>query len=144
MSADLLHPGHLNIIEEARKIGGDIIIGLLTDKAIASYKRLPYMTWEQRKIVVENVKGVTQVIPQETLDYEPNLRKIKPDYVLHGDDWKSGIQSKTRQRIIEVMSEWGGKVIDIPYTHGISSFLTFRHTGLEPSWLRLRIFSAIA
>ena len=121
MSADLLHPGHLNIIEEARKIGGDIIIGLLTDKAIASYKRLPYMTWEQRKIVVENVKGVTQVIPQETLDYEPNLRKIKPDYVLHGDDWKSGIQSKTRQRIIEVMSEWGGKVIDIPYTHGISS-----------------------
>lgn len=121
MSADLLHPGHLNIIEEARKIGGDIIIGLLTDKAIASYKRLPYMTLEQRKIVVENVKGVTQVIPQETLDYEPNLRKIKPDYVLHGDDWKSGIQSKTRQRIIEVMSEWGGKVIDIPYTHGISS-----------------------
>ncbi len=126
MSADLLHPGHLNIINEARKLldskdGGELIVGLLTDKAIASYKRLPYMTWEQRKIVVENVKGVTAVVPQETLDYVPNLLKIKPDYVLHGDDWKTGVQAKTRQRIVDVMSEWGGEVIDIPYTEGISS-----------------------
>lgn len=126
MSADLLHPGHLNIIHEARKIlnaegGGELIVGLLTDRAIASYKRLPYMNWEQRKIVVENVKGVTEVIPQETLDYVPNLLKIKPDYVLHGDDWKTGVQAKTRQRIVDVMHEWGGEVIDIPYTEGISS-----------------------
>lgn len=126
MSADLLHPGHLNIINEARKLldskdGGELIVGLLTDKAIASYKRLPYMTWEQRKIVVENVKGVSAVVPQETLDYVPNLLKIKPDYVLHGDDWKRGVQAKTRQRIVDVMSEWGGEVIDIPYTEGISS-----------------------
>ena len=126
MSADLLHPGHLNIINEARKIlsdegGGKIIIGLLTDKAIASYKRLPYMTFEQRKTVVENVKGVDMVIAQETLDYVPNLLKIKPDYVLHGDDWKIGVQAQTRKKIIEVMKEWGGKVIDIPYTEGISS-----------------------
>ena len=126
MSADLLHPGHLNIINEARKLidssgGGELIVGLLTDKAIASYKRLPYMPWEHRKIVVENVKGVSSVIAQETLDYVPNLLKIKPDYVLHGDDWKNGIQAKTRQRIIDVMAEWGGKVIDIPYTAGISS-----------------------
>ena len=126
MSADLLHPGHLNIINEARKLinvegGGEIIVGLLTDKAIASYKRLPYMNWEQRKTIVENVKGVSQVIAQETLDYVPNLLKIKPDYVLHGDDWKTGVQAQTRQRIIDVMNEWGGKVIDIPYTEGISS-----------------------
>ncbi len=126
MSADLLHPGHLNIINEARKLldskgGGELIVGLLTDKAIASYKRLPYMTWAQRKIIVENVKGVTSVVPQETLDYVPNLLKIKPDYVLHGDDWKTGVQAKTRQRIVDVMSEWGGEVIDIPYTEGISS-----------------------
>lgn len=121
MSADLLHPGHLNIIEKAREIGGEIIVGLLTDKAIASYKRLPYMTWEQRKVVVENVKGVAQVIPQETLDYVPNLLRIKPDYVLHGDDWKTGPQAETRQRIIDVMNQWGGTVIDIPYTEGISS-----------------------
>ena len=126
MSADLLHPGHLNIINEARKLldskgGGELIVGLLTDKAIASYKRLPYMTWEQRKVVVENVKGVTSVVPQETLDYVPNLLKIKPDYVLHGDDWKTGVQAKTRQRIVDVMAKWGGEVIDIPYTEGISS-----------------------
>ena len=121
MSADLLHPGHLNIINEARKIGGDIIVGLLTDKAIASYKRLPYMDFEQRKVVVENIKGVTKVVAQETLDYVPNLLKIKPDYVLHGDDWKTGVQAKVRQRIVETMEEWGGKVIDIPYTKDISS-----------------------
>lgn len=126
MSADLLHPGHLNIINEGRKLldslgGGELIVGLLTDKAIASYKRLPYMSWEQRKVVVENVKGVTEVIAQETLDYVPNLEKIKPDYVLHGDDWKVGVQAKTRQRVIDTMAKWGGKVIDIPYTEGISS-----------------------
>ncbi len=124
MSADLLHPGHLNIINEARKLmqnGDELIIGLLTDRAIASYKRLPYMTWEQRKTIIENVKGVTTVIPQETLDYVPNLLKIKPDFVLHGDDWKTGIQAQTRQRVIEIMSQWNGKVIDIPYTEGISS-----------------------
>lgn len=121
MSADLLHPGHLNIINEARKIGGDIVVGLLTDKAIASYKRLPYMDFEQRKVVIENIKGVTKVIPQETLDYVPNLLKIKPDYVLHGDDWKTGVQASIRQRIVETLAQWGGKVIDIPYTKGISS-----------------------
>ncbi len=124
MSADLLHPGHLNIINNARKYAGEdgeVVVGLLTDKAIASYKRLPYMDWEQRKIVVESVKGVSRVIPQETLDYVPNLRREKPDFVLHGDDWKTGVQAKTRQRIIDVMKEWGGEVIDIPYTQGISS-----------------------
>ncbi len=121
MSADLLHPGHLNIIEEARKLGGEIIIGLLTDAAIASYKRLPSMNWEQRKVVVENVKGISRVVAQETLDYCPNLRVLKPDYVLHGDDWKTGIQAATRQKVVDCLAEWGGKVIDIPYTEGISS-----------------------
>ncbi len=121
MSADLLHPGHLNIIEHARNLGGEIIIGLLTDKAIASYKRLPYMTYEQRKIIIENVKGVSRVIPQDTLDYTDNLELVKPDYVLHGDDWKTGVQSKVREKVINTISKWGGKVIDVPYTEGISS-----------------------
>ena len=121
MSADLLHPGHLNILEQARNLGDEVIVGLLTDKAIASYKRLPFMSWEQRKIVVENIKGVTKVIAQETLDYVPNLRKIKPDYVVHGDDWKTGVQKETRQRIIDVLKEWGGELVEVPYTEGISS-----------------------
>jgi phosphoenolpyruvate mutase len=120
MSADLVHPGHLNILNEARKLG-DVTVGLLTDEAIASYKRLPYMTYEQRKIVVENIKGVDLVIPQTTLDYVPNLIALKPDFVVHGDDWKEGVQQKTRQRVIDILAEWGGKLIDVPYTKGISS-----------------------
>lgn len=124
MSADLLHPGHLNIIKHARQYAGpdgEVVVGLLTDKAIASYKRLPYMSYEQRKTVVENVKGVSRVIPQETLSYVANLEREKPNVVVHGDDWKTGVQAETRQQIIDLMKTWGGKVIDIPYTQGISS-----------------------
>jgi len=120
MSADLVHPGHLNIINEAKKLG-NVVLGLLTDKAIASYKRLPYMTYEQRKVIVENIKGVKEVVAQETLDYVPNLLKIKPDYVVHGDDWKEGPQKETRQRVIETLRGWGGQLVEIPYTQGISS-----------------------
>ena len=120
MSADMIHPGHLNIIREACKLG-KVTVGVLTDAAIASYKRLPYLTYDQRAEIVSNIKGVENVIPQTTLDYVPNLRALKPDFVVHGDDWKQGVQQSTRQRIIEAMAEWGGKVIDIPYTQGISS-----------------------
>ena len=120
MSADIIHPGHLNIIHEAAKLG-KVIVGVLTDEAIASYKRLPYLNYEQRSAVVSNLKGVEEVIPQTTLDYRPNLERIRPDYVVHGDDWKTGVQKETRQKVIECMDKWGGKVIDIPYTKGISS-----------------------
>ena len=126
MCADLIHHGHLNIIKEATKYG-KVVIGLLTDKAIADYKRLPALNYEQRKIIVENIKGVEQVIPQETLDYTDNLKKIKPDYVVHGDDWKNGTQQKTRDMVIEVLNEWNGKVIDVPYTKGISSTNLHEH-----------------
>ena len=120
MSADLIHHGHLNIIHEAMKLG-EVTVGVLTDEAIASYKRLPYLTYEQRAEIVSNIKGVTHVVPQETLDYVPNLERLKPDYVVHGDDWKVGVQQETRQRVIDCIAQWGGKVIDIPYTPGISS-----------------------
>lgn len=120
MSADIIHPGHLNILHEAQKYG-KVIVGVLTDEAIASYKRLPYLNYEQRSMVVRDLKGVSEVIPQTTLDYRPNLEKIRPDFVVHGDDWKEGVQAKTRQDIIDKLSEWGGKVIDVPYTKGISS-----------------------
>jgi len=120
MSADIIHPGHLNIIKEGAKLG-TVTVGVLTDKAIASYKRLPYLDYEQRKMIVENLKGVDKVIPQDTLDYVPNLMSVKPDFVVHGDDWKEGIQQETRQRVIDTIKEWDGKVIDVPYTQGISS-----------------------
>lgn len=120
MSADLIHPGHLNIIAHARKYG-EVYVGLLTDKAIASYKRLPYLAFEDRRLVVESLKGVKKVVPQETLDYVPNLKKLKPDYVVHGDDWRSGVQRETRKRVIETLAGWGGELKEVPYTEGISS-----------------------
>ena len=134
MSADLIHPGHLNIINEAKKLG-EVTIGLLTDKAIASYKRLPFLTFDQRKIIIENIKGVDKVIPQETLDYVPNLKMLKPDFVVHGDDWKKGVQSQTRQRVIDALSEWGGKLVEVEYTKGISSTqlnLSMKEIGTTP------------
>lgn len=120
MSADLIHPGHLNIIREARKYGR-VIVGLLTDGAIASYKRLPFMSLAQRKQVVENLKDVSEVVLQETLDYVPNLRRLKPDFVVHGDDWRTGVQREVRQRVIAALQEWGGRLIEPRYTQGISS-----------------------
>ncbi len=120
MSADLLHPGHINIIEHGRKLG-EVTVGLLTDAAIASYKRLPYLDYQQRLAVVENIKGVTRVVPQETLDYVPNLRELKPDFVVHGDDWKTGVQRQVRQDVVDALSEWGGELIEPEYTEGISS-----------------------
>lgn len=120
MSADMVHPGHLNIISEASKLG-QVTIGLLTDKAIASYKRLPTLNYEQRKIVIENIKGVAKVVPQEELDYTVNLERIRPDFVVHGDDWKEGVQSQTRQKVIDTLAQWDGKLFEVPYTKGISS-----------------------
>lgn len=120
MSADLVHPGHLNIIKKASELG-ELTIGLLTDEAIASYKRVPFMTFEQRSQVVESLKGVTRVVPQATLDYVPNLEALRPDYVVHGDDWREGVQKETRQRVIDTLARWGGELVEAPYTKGISS-----------------------
>jgi len=134
MSADLIHPGHLNIINKAKELGS-VVVGLLTDKAIASYKRLPFLNYEQRKIIIENIKGVEKVIPQETLDYVANLKRLKPNYVVHGDDWKDGVQKKTRERVIETLKEWNGELIEVPYTKGISSTLLkefSRQVGITP------------
>ncbi len=120
MSADLVHPGHLNVLKKAQELG-EVTVGLLTDEAIASYKRVPFMEFEQRQQVIENIKGVSRVIPQTTLDYVPNLEAIKPDYVVHGDDWKNGVQRQTRQRVIDTLAQWGGELVEVPYTKGISS-----------------------
>ena len=120
MSADLIHQGHLNIIKEGKKLG-KVIVGLLTDEAIASYKRLPLIAFADRKTIVENLKGVEKVVPQSSLSYVQNLKEIKPDFVVHGDDWKVGVQKEIRQKVIEVLSEWGGQLIEPEYTKGISS-----------------------
>ena len=120
MSADVLHNGHINIINEAAKLG-EVTVGVLTDAAVASYKRLPYLTYEERCAVVGALKGVAKVVPQTTLDYRPNLEQIRPDYVVHGDDWKTGVQATVRQQVVDTLSKWGGSVVDVPYTPNISS-----------------------
>jgi len=141
MSADLVHPGHMNILKVAAELG-EVTVGLLTDKAIASYKRLPYMTYEQRKAIIENIKGVKVVIPQDTLDYRPNLELVKPDVVVHGDDWKEGVQAKTRQQVIDTLAQWGGELVEPSYTDGISSTAlnkSLKELGTTPDIRRSRL-----
>ncbi len=124
MIGDIMHPGLINIINEGAK-HGDVMIGLFTDKAIATHKRLPYLTYEQRKNVIENIKGVSSIVPQDEWSYVPNLVKYRPEYIIHGDDWQSGPDKYIRDEVYKVMEALGGEVIEIPYTKGISA------TGLK-------------
>jgi len=146
MSADLIHPGHINILKKASELG-DVIVGLLTDKAIASYKRVPFMQWEQRVEVISSIKGVSEVVPQTTLDYRPNLLEMRPDYVVHGDDWKSGVQSQVRQDVIETLAEWNGELIEVPYTANISSTslqAAMKEIGTTPDVRRIALRRMLA
>ena len=111
MAVDLIHIGHITIINEAKNFGR-VVVGLLTDKAIARYKRVPLASYDQRKKVIESIVGVSEVVKQDDDDYVSIIRKIKPDYFIHGDDWKTGIQKEKRDRVIQTMKEWGGVVID--------------------------------
>ena len=120
MAVDILHPGHINIIKVSSQYGR-VMVGLFTDEAIASYKRVPYMPYEQRKIVIENIKGVDEVVPQLTRDYEENLRKYKPDYMVHGTDWREGPLADVRAKAIKILAEWGVEIIEPEYTQGVSS-----------------------
>ncbi|MDR0832566.1 MAG: phosphoenolpyruvate mutase [Bacillales bacterium] len=115
ISSEIIHEGILNVINEGKK-HGEIIIGLLTDEVIASYKRIPLFSYEKRKELFESLKGVIEVVPQNTLDYTKNLEFIKPDYVIHGDDWRNGIQQNIRQKVIDILQKWNGKLIEIPYS----------------------------
>ena len=124
MIGDIMHPGLINIITEGAKYG-DVMIGLFTDRAIATHKRLPYLTYDQRKAVIEKIVGVKTIVPQEEWSYVENLKRYKPDYIIHGDDWLYGSDKYIRDEVFKVMEAQGGKVIEIPYTKGISA------TGLK-------------
>ena len=126
MGTDLIHHGHVNIIEVARELG-EVTVGLLSDKAVSKYSRIPFLSYDERKKILENLKGVNEVIPQMELDYEENLKALKPDYVVHGSDWKSGPQKHIRDKVVKLLEEWGGNLVEPEYTAGISS------TGLRAS-----------
>ena len=119
MSADIVHQGHLNVINQARNLGY-VIVGLHTDDVIRGYWRNPIMKYDERKEFIENIKGVIEVIPQDTLDQVSNILKVRPEYVVHGDDWKEGQQKELRENVINALNTYGGKLIEIPYTKGVS------------------------
>ena len=115
-STEYIHSGHVAIIKKARRLGR-LIIGILSDEAVASFKRFPLVPFEERKALVENMAGVEQVVTQDTLSYASVLRELKPDYVVHGDDWKEGFQKPIRQEVCEVLAEYGGKLVEYPYSN---------------------------
>ena len=120
MSADFIHHGHMNIIEKARTLG-KVVVGLLTDKAISEHKRIPYLNYKQRKKIISNIVGVEKIISQDTRSYTKNLKLIKPDFVVHGDDWKEGFRKNVRQEVIDLLQQWGGELVEIKYTSGVSA-----------------------
>jgi len=117
--ADLLHVGHVKVLKEAAK-HGEVTVGLLTSSAIAELNDVAYLKYSQRLAVIENLDMVSKVIPQETASYQDNLLILKPDYVVHGDDWVSGTNSKYRLEVIELLKEWGGSLVEIEYSSEIS------------------------
>ncbi|MBQ9903081.1 MAG: phosphoenolpyruvate mutase [Clostridia bacterium] len=121
MSADIIHSGHINIINEGAKLG-DVIIGVLTDEAVATYKRLPLLDYEARTSILGSFKGVIATVKQDSLSYADNIRRLRPDYVVHGDDWVNGIQSNIRHEVIELLNEYGGKLVEVPYTKEVSTY----------------------
>ena len=120
LSVDIIHEGHINILKTANKYG-DVTVGLLTDQAIASYKNIPHLDYNKRKIIIQNIKYVKRVVAQNTLSYVSNLKLLKPDFVVHGDDWKTGVLKQTREEVIKTLKKWSGKLIEPKYTKNISS-----------------------
>ena len=116
-STDMIHGGHIAIIKKAQKLGR-LIVGVLSDEAVASYKRFPLMPYAERKSLVENISGVSAVVEQKELSYAENLRKLKPTYVVHGDDWREGFQRPVRDEVVSILAEYGGRLVEFPYSRG--------------------------
>ncbi len=119
MSTDVIHNGHIKIIARAAELG-EVTVGVLTDEAVSEYKRFPLVPFDERCEIISNIKGVTRVVRQESVDYERVLLELKPDIVVHGDDWKTGFQAPIRERAIETLATYGGELVEFPYTHGDS------------------------
>lgn len=114
-STDIIHSGHIAIIKKAAKLGR-LIVGVLSDEVVASYKRFPLLPFEERKLLFENINGVSKVVEQKTLSYADILRELRPTYVVHGDDWKEGFQKPIRDEVVSVLAEYGGKLVEYPYS----------------------------
>jgi phosphoenolpyruvate phosphomutase len=118
-SEDLLHEGHKKILKYASKFG-DVTVGLLTDSAIIEYKNLPHLSYEQREELIKKISFIKRVVPQETLDYSKNINLLKPDFIVHGDDWRKGIQKTIREKVIKSLKKYKGRLIETKYVKNIS------------------------
>ncbi len=114
-STDVIHSGHMAILKKASRMG-KLIVGILADDAVASYKRFPLVPFEERKALIENLRYVDKVVEQKELSYRNNLLALKPDYVVHGDNWRTGIQETIRNEVIEILQSYGGRLVEFPYT----------------------------
>ena len=113
-STDVLHSGHIALLRKAQKLGR-VMIGVLSDEAIVTYKRYPLLPFEERKSLFESMAGVYKIVKQETLSYRENLERFHPTYVVHGDNWVSGIQKPIRDEVLEILATYGGKLVEYPY-----------------------------
>ena len=114
-STDIIHSGHIAILNKAKKLG-KVIVGVLSDEAVCNYKQFPLLPYEERKALFENISGIYQVVCQEELSYRKNLEKYKPNYVVHGDDWKTGFQKPIRDEVVELLAQYGGRLVEFPYS----------------------------
>jgi len=141
LAADILHEGHLSILKIASNYG-KVIVGLLTDAAIIQYKNLPFFDYDQRFKIVSNLKLVDEVVPQDNWNYTSILNSIKPDFFVHGDDWRIGIQSKIRLEVIKELKKWNGKLIEPKYSKNISKISQknkILHLGITPDQRKLQL-----
>lgn len=120
VASDILHEGILNVIRRAAQLG-EVTIGLMSDEAIATYKRVPLLPYESREQVYSSLRDVARVVPQDSLSYRENLLALRPNYVVHGDDWNEGPQSAVRAEVVSLLSQWGGELVEVPYTRGVSA-----------------------
>lgn len=115
-STDIIHNGHLSILKKAAALG-EVTVGILTDEVVASYKHYPLIPLDERIAMFESLKYVSRVVVQESLDYTDVLKQLRPDIVVHGDDWLVGYQANIREKVVETLKEWGGELVEFPYTH---------------------------
>ena len=114
-STDIIHGGHIAIIRKAQQLG-TLVVGVLSDEAVAGYKRFPLVPASERRVMFENIAGVSRVVEQRTLSYRAVLEELRPDYVVHGDDWASGFQQPIRDEVVQVLAGWGGQLVEFPYS----------------------------
>lgn len=129
MSTDIIQTGHINVIEKAAELG-EVTVGVLCDECVAMYEKYPILPLEERMKIINNIKGVSHVVVQDDIYYDKILKELKPDIVVHGDNWKKGYQKDVRERVIRMIAEWGGELVEIPYYKSPNLNL-FEHAMME-------------